>query len=239
MASSSTTKDHDEIRNWAEERGGKPAHVSSTGSKGDIGILRIEFPGATASKDANLEEISWDQFFEKFDERGLALLYQEETAGGERSNFNKLVSSETADEAEASGHSAASSRPGTPVKKTAPAKKGASAKKNAAAKKTASAKSAASPKKSASSKKTASAKKTVPAKKSTSAKKSSVAKHAGRFARPGKKSAAKKSARPAAVKKTAKSAHRPGMAKKSTKKAVKTSAAKRPASKKSASRKRR
>ena len=156
MASSSTTtKDHDEIRNWAEERGGKPAHVSSTGSKGDIGILRIEFPGATASKDANLEAISWDQFFEKFDERGLALLYQEETAGGERSNFNKLVSSETAQEADESRHSPAPSRPSAPAKKTAPAKKAASVKKTAPAKKTASVKKTASAKKPAPAKKTA------------------------------------------------------------------------------------
>ncbi len=30
---SNTTKDHEEIRRWAEERGGKPSHVKSTGSK--------------------------------------------------------------------------------------------------------------------------------------------------------------------------------------------------------------
>jgi hypothetical protein len=45
-----------------------------------------------------LQEITWDEFFEKFDERNLALVYQEETADGERSNFNKLVSRESADE---------------------------------------------------------------------------------------------------------------------------------------------
>jgi hypothetical protein len=39
--------------------------------------------------------ISWDDWFAKFDESGLALLFQEETAGGERSNFNKLVKRET------------------------------------------------------------------------------------------------------------------------------------------------
>jgi len=96
---SNTTKDHDEIRRWAEERGGKPAHVAKTGSTGDLGILRIEFPGAPGSNDGNLEELSWDQFFEKFDERGLALLYQEQTAAGAQSNFNKLISAETAETA--------------------------------------------------------------------------------------------------------------------------------------------
>ncbi len=93
-ASSHTTSDHEEIRKWAEERGGKPACVSGTGGKGDIGLLRIEFPKATNHNDDKLQEISWEDFFEKFDERGLALVYQDKTASGERSNFNKLVSRE-------------------------------------------------------------------------------------------------------------------------------------------------
>lgn len=93
---SRTTRDHEEIRRWAEERGGKPAHVKRTGSEEDIGVLRIEFLGFGG--DENLEPISWEDFFDKFDERDLALVYQEETAGGERSNFNKLISGETAAE---------------------------------------------------------------------------------------------------------------------------------------------
>ena len=43
------------------------------------------------SRDESLQEISWEQFFEKFDDQGLALLYQEKTARGAKSNFNKLV----------------------------------------------------------------------------------------------------------------------------------------------------
>jgi ferritin-like metal-binding protein YciE len=89
-----TTTDHDEIRQWAEERGGKPACVQGTGAKGDIGMLRLEFPGKPNAKDAKLQPISWDDFFEKFDERGLALVYQAKTARGQKSNFNKLVSRE-------------------------------------------------------------------------------------------------------------------------------------------------
>src|SRR3954469_20663726 len=92
---SKTTQDHEEIRRWAEERGGKPAHVKSTESDDDIGILRIDFPGY--SGEGSLEEISWDEFFEKFDDNNLALIYQEETTGGERSNFNKIVKAETVD----------------------------------------------------------------------------------------------------------------------------------------------
>lgn len=105
MAVTKITTDHDEIRNWAEERGGQPAAVRSTHGQGHgqehgksgAGIIRIEFPDAPHSKHDALEEISWEEFFEKFDESNLALLYQEETAGGEKSNFNKLIGRETAE----------------------------------------------------------------------------------------------------------------------------------------------
>ena len=107
MAQAKVTTDHDEIRKWAETRGGRPATVRSTQSKDGTGIIRIEFPGAPNEKDDNLEEISWEELFEKFDDANLALLYQEETASGERSNFNKLVGRETA-EARAHGESHAS-----------------------------------------------------------------------------------------------------------------------------------
>lgn len=93
-ASSKTTTDHDEIREWAEARGAKPSCVLGTGGKGDTGLLRLDFPGY--SGEGSLNEITWDEWFEKFDDQGLALLYQEETAAGEKSNFNKLVSRETA-----------------------------------------------------------------------------------------------------------------------------------------------
>ena len=107
MAGSKITTDHDEIRNWAEERGGRPAVVRETQGKRGTGIIRIEFPDAPNSKHDALEEISWEEFFEKFDESNLALLYQEETAGGEKSNFNKLIGRETA-EAREHGNSHAS-----------------------------------------------------------------------------------------------------------------------------------
>jgi hypothetical protein len=87
---SQTTTDHEEIRRWAEERGAKPSCVRGTGAKHDVGMLRLDFPGYTGED--KLQPISWDEWFEKFDERKLALVYQEETADGEKSNFNKLIS---------------------------------------------------------------------------------------------------------------------------------------------------
>jgi hypothetical protein len=107
MAQVKVTTDHDEIMKWAKARGGRPAAVRSTYSEKDPGILRIEFPNAPNARDENLVEISWDEFFKKFDEANLALVYEEETADGQPSYFNKIVGRETA-EAREHGESHAS-----------------------------------------------------------------------------------------------------------------------------------
>ena len=87
---SKTTTDHDVIRRWVEERGGRPAAVRGTGGGDDPGILRIDFPGR--GDEESLEELSWEEFFDKFEENELAFLYQEETAQGDESRFVKFVS---------------------------------------------------------------------------------------------------------------------------------------------------
>jgi hypothetical protein len=92
QASSKTTTDHKKIKQWAEERGGKPCIVKGTADKNDEGgLLRLNFPGYAED---NLEEISWDKFFEIFDSRNLQFLYQEETSGGNESRFFKFISKE-------------------------------------------------------------------------------------------------------------------------------------------------
>jgi hypothetical protein len=87
-AASYTTSDHDVIRAWAEARGGRPAKVGSTEDSSGGGVLRIEFDRG----DEQLDESDWDAFFQVFDERKLALVYQEKTSDGSTSRFNKLVS---------------------------------------------------------------------------------------------------------------------------------------------------
>ena len=99
------TIDHEQIRNWVEERGGKPACVKGT-SSGDSCLLRIDFPGGAGEE--SLEEMSWDQFFDVFDDRKLAFLYQDRKADGEPSTFNKLIDRESAEDA-ASGKSSGKS----------------------------------------------------------------------------------------------------------------------------------
>ena len=88
MAEAKTTTNHDEIRRWVEERGGVPAAVEGTGDGDDPGVLRINFENEPGGDDDDrLREISWEEFFDAFDENELAFLYQDE---GD-SRFNKLV----------------------------------------------------------------------------------------------------------------------------------------------------
>ena len=86
---SKVTTDHKVIRKWVEDRGGWPASVKNTKGKDDPGLLRIDFPGY--SGEGSLEKISWEQFFDKFDEKKLAFLYQDEKRDGEESRFFKFV----------------------------------------------------------------------------------------------------------------------------------------------------
>lgn len=71
-----TTTDHDEIRRWAEERGGRPA-LAVEHQDEPMG-LRIEFPEDRGNEEEPLRPISWDEFFKKFDEDNLVFLYREE-----------------------------------------------------------------------------------------------------------------------------------------------------------------
>jgi hypothetical protein len=80
------TTDHDEIRKWAEKRGGRPASVRGTEEGEEAGVLRIAF-----SDDEDLETVGWDEFFDKFEEEHLAFLYQDRTAEGGESRFFKLI----------------------------------------------------------------------------------------------------------------------------------------------------
>jgi len=97
MTTSRITTDHEEIRRWVEAREGRPAHVKTTGkSKNDLGVLRVDFPGY--SGEDTLEAVDWDRWFEAFDENELAFVYQDRTADGKPSRFNKLVSRERAEQ---------------------------------------------------------------------------------------------------------------------------------------------
>jgi glutathione synthase/RimK-type ligase-like ATP-grasp enzyme len=95
-AESQVTTDHQEIQRWVEERGGRPARVKGTESKQGAGLLRIDYPGF--SGEDTLEIISWDEFFEAFEDNNLAFLYQEEKKDGSESRFSKLIDRDSVEE---------------------------------------------------------------------------------------------------------------------------------------------
>jgi hypothetical protein len=80
---SQTTRDHEEIQRWAQERGACPAVVSRTG-----GMLRFEFDPKRAEE---LTAVDWDEFFTVFDRKGLELVYDDKPG----SRFHKIVYPET------------------------------------------------------------------------------------------------------------------------------------------------
>jgi hypothetical protein len=139
---SKTTIDHDEIKQWAESHGGVPAAVDRTHEDGgDVGIIRLMFPKSAQSEHGALVEISWDEFFEQFDDAELALIYDD------NSLFNKLIGRDTADKRAHGDNKAArhnsrgASKAGTKTATKAKSADGAEAKKGPAKRARAKAKS--------------------------------------------------------------------------------------------------
>jgi hypothetical protein len=85
MPSAKTTIDHETIQQWVEERGGTPAYVKNTGTQEEPGILRIDYPGFKGED--SLESLEWETFFEAFEAKELAFLYQE----APDSRFSKFI----------------------------------------------------------------------------------------------------------------------------------------------------
>lgn len=80
---------HETIRKWAEKKGGKPAAVARTHQSGDAGRVRVMFPDAPQPEPQALPEISRDERFEEFEQRKLALLYEEDSL------FSQIVGRDT------------------------------------------------------------------------------------------------------------------------------------------------
>lgn len=92
MTRAHATTDHERIKNWVEKRGGHPA-IAATGKDG---VLRIDFD----PPDEKLASIDWETFFDTFDRKSLAFLYQDKTSSGDLSRFSKFIersSTEAAD----------------------------------------------------------------------------------------------------------------------------------------------
>ncbi|HEX5596814.1 MAG TPA: hypothetical protein VFX61_12485, partial [Micromonosporaceae bacterium] len=77
---------------WAQARNAKPATIRGTEYDGRPGVLRFNFPGFKESD--RIREISWNEWFNTFDQRRLNFIYQETRTNGGQSNFFRLESPE-------------------------------------------------------------------------------------------------------------------------------------------------
>lgn len=84
-----TTTEHALVRKLIEDREGYPAHLESSEGQGDSGLLQVGLTDEGEEGDEDLKELSWEQFFEEFEEKDLAFAYRE---GGEEdpSDFTYL-----------------------------------------------------------------------------------------------------------------------------------------------------
>lgn len=81
MNDKKVTTDHEEIRNWVEEHEGRPAVAPDRKNR----AVRIFFPDQYVGDP--VQEISWDEFFDKFEEEDLAFMYKDD----EDSRFFRIV----------------------------------------------------------------------------------------------------------------------------------------------------
>jgi hypothetical protein len=66
--------DHDEIRRWVEDHGGRPVRARPAGTVAD-GVPQIDF--LRGRGDRSLEPVDWQEWFRMFDDFGLALLLRD------------------------------------------------------------------------------------------------------------------------------------------------------------------
>lgn len=88
--SSKTTTNHATIKEWITKRAGQPAVVRTTNDTPAGGILRIDF----GDPEPDLVAISWDEFFQIFEQNQLQFLYQDQLESGEVSRFYKFTNRE-------------------------------------------------------------------------------------------------------------------------------------------------
>ena len=79
------TTDHHEIRHWAEANGAVPTEILPQIVDSVPTQIRLVLKGS-AGQDATRRTITWEEFFAKFDQLGLALVYD-----GDSTGYNELL----------------------------------------------------------------------------------------------------------------------------------------------------
>ncbi|MFC6906640.1 hypothetical protein ACFQGH_15700 [Halalkalicoccus tibetensis] len=87
------TTDHGTIRNWIESNDLAVARTAET-ARNRSGGLTVVTEGRT---DDSIKEVSWDEFFETFEDEGLAFVYRTETMGPEEQLYYEFVPREDAE----------------------------------------------------------------------------------------------------------------------------------------------
>ncbi len=74
--------DHDQIKQWIKRHGGKPAVIDDPEAGSDKKGIRIDFPTekdeALLSEERSSRDITWDEFFQIFENEHLAFIIKNE-----------------------------------------------------------------------------------------------------------------------------------------------------------------
>ncbi len=89
FAQGKVTIDRNIIRKWAQARHGWPALVKKVTSAGIEMVLSFVFPDNEPLE--TVRKISWEEFFEKFDQQHLAFVYQESDRNRELSYYYEFI----------------------------------------------------------------------------------------------------------------------------------------------------
>lgn len=90
MKDTVSTTNHKEVKLWVEERKGMPSILKETSPEASNQILRIYF-GNNPANGADMKSITWNKFFEEFENNNLAFVYRHENFGGQNSTFHRFV----------------------------------------------------------------------------------------------------------------------------------------------------
>lgn len=100
------TRDRTVIRRWAQARGAEPATgVGKVNIQDGGAAIRFAFPGV-----GRLQPISWEDWFENFDQYNLVFAFEELTEEGLQSHKYRLVRTENLHHYEAAGAPTAGER---------------------------------------------------------------------------------------------------------------------------------
>ena len=82
MALMGPTRDRREVRSWADAKGIVPVEMEPHRVNAEPACMAL-LARSTAESTARVRTIHWEDFFEKFDQLGLSVVYDEATAYNE------------------------------------------------------------------------------------------------------------------------------------------------------------